>query len=438
MERYPRVLIVSKCLINDRDSAGGSVRNWFREWPRECLAQLCSGYTFDSGAFCSSNFKLGTEERRFGWLFFRLKGSALGDAAQPFCESARSHLEESEWKQWRKLVFDFGDLLFQSGVWELIFLPQMSLRLREWLRKFCPDVMFVQGADVSFMRLPLLIHDEFGIPICFNIVDDWVEHLYGKSAMAPLMQNIVRRTFCQLAEKSALRLTIGELMAEEYEKRYRVPFTPLMQCDDSERFNAFAREKRADTGTVGIVYSGSLALDRWKALVELATVAEILRGDGFSITITAYAPFIPKEAGGKLAKMPTLSLCGALPDGHVPHVLSTAKVLFLPESFEPMMRSYTRLSVSTKAHLYMMSGRPILVYGPPEIGTVDYARREKWGYVVDRQGLEPLAIALKRMLTERDLCDTLVKRGFEVAARNHDGKTVRKRLHSALSELSPT
>jgi glycosyltransferase involved in cell wall biosynthesis len=437
MAGYPRVLIVSKSLINDRDNTG-VLRNWFKEWPRECLAQLYSGDAIDTGAFCSFNFKLGPHERRFGGVFYRLKGSALGDAAQPIRQSARSPLEGSEWRQWRKLVYDFGDLLIQSGLWELIFLPRLSPRLKEWVKTFRPDVMFVQGADVSFMRLPLLIHDEFGIPICFNMVDDWVEDLYGKSPVAPLMQNVVRDTFCQLIENSTLRFTIGELMAEEYQRRYGIPFSPLMQCDDSERFSIHAKEDRAGAGPVRIVYSGTLALERWQALVELATVAEILRHDGFTITITAYAPFIPMEAGDKLRKLPALSLCGALPDCDVPRVLSTADILFLPESFEPMIRSYIKLSVSTKAHLYMMSGRPILVYGPTEIGTVDYARREKWGYVVDRQGLEPLANALRKMLADRDLCDALVKKGFEVAARNHDGKTVRKRLHSALSEFSST
>ena len=33
----------------------------------------------------------------------------------------------------------------------------------------------------------------------------------------------------------------------------------------------------------------------------------------------------------------------------------------------------------------MMCERPILVYGSPKTGVVDYARTYKWAYVVDEQ-----------------------------------------------------
>jgi glycosyltransferase involved in cell wall biosynthesis len=434
MRDYPRVLIVSKSLINDRESAGASLRNWFKEWPKECLAQLFSGVAFDTGAFCSSNFRLGAQERRFGKLFNRLKGSSLGDAAQPVLQAHKGNVASGRREVWRKAVYNCGSRLIESGLWEFIFPPRLSPRLKDWLRTFGPDVMFIQGADVSFMRLPLMIQDEFRIPICFNILDDWVEHLYEKSPLAPLVQNFVRDTFCRLIGRCTRRFTIGGLMAEEYEKRYGVAFSTLMQCDDLERFSMFANEKKAGPHVVEIVYSGTLALDRWRALVELALAAEALRHEGLAIAITAFAPFVPVEAGDSLNNLPGLTVADALADKDVPRVLSAADILFLPESFDEAIRSYIRLSVSTKAHLYMMSGRPVLVYGPPEIGTVDYARREGWGYVVDREGVEPLTAGLRKVLTERDLRGALVQTGLEVAARNHDGKTVRERLRRDLIE----
>lgn len=81
---FPKVLIIIKTLINDIDSGGASFGNWFKEWPREHLAQLYSGVAIDRDLFCGFNFQIGSEERRFGWFFSKLKDSPLGDAAPTF------------------------------------------------------------------------------------------------------------------------------------------------------------------------------------------------------------------------------------------------------------------------------------------------------------------------------------------------------------------
>jgi hypothetical protein len=80
----------------------------------------------------------------------------------------------------------------------------------------------------------------------------------------------------------------------------------------------------------------------------------------------------------------------------------------------------------------MMSGKPSLVYGPPEIGTVDYARREGWGYVVDQEGAYYLAKALARLLADAKLRERLVKKGQDVVMRNHEGTTARECLRQSL------
>lgn len=55
-----------------------------------------------------------------------------------------------------------------------------------------------------------------------------------------------------------------------------------------------------------------------------------------------------------------------LPGSHdqLPAVLAGCDVLFLPGHFDTAYQNAIQLSLSSKAHLYMMSGRPILVYGP--------------------------------------------------------------------------
>lgn len=437
MTGFPKILLISKTLINDVDSAGASLRNWFNDWPKDRLAQLYSGVGFESAAFCSFNFQIGPEERRFGQFFNKLKASPLGEAGQPL-RRTKALNDGNKRKWWKKTLYHTGKLLTQSGLWELVFPPRLSSRLNEWIMTYQPDLLFVQGCDISFMRLSLMIHRAYGIPVCFNIVDDWVEHLYEESFVAPLIQSVVRHSFRRLAEVSSNRYTIGDLMAEEYQERYGLSFTPLMQCDDVERFKCVKSERERDWKDINVVYSGTLSLDRWRSFIHLDKAAEELQTEGVTVKIVIYAPFIPAEAGDKLQKLPAITLQNALTDKDVPQALSDADILFLPESFDGAIRASIKLSVSTKAHLYMMTGRPILVYGPPEIGTVDYAKREKWGYVVEKEGVNYLSDALRRLLINKELRDALVMKGKLVATRNHDGKIIRERLRNDLWNAAHT
>jgi glycosyltransferase involved in cell wall biosynthesis len=429
MPEYPRVLIISKTLINDVDSAGASLRSWFGDWPKDRLAQLYSGISVDRGNLSGLTFQLGPGERRFGRLFNKLKYSQLGLAGQPL----RTEPERPGNKihsLTKGVVKKIGSSMIESGVWELMFPPMLSTGLRSLIETFRPSILFAQGFDISFMRLPLMLHKVYGIPICLNIVDDWVEHLYENSLFAPRMQIIVRRTFRRLAAASSLRYTIGDLMAEEYQKRYGLSFIPLMQCDNTARFTPVSDEGSRDYRNAEVIYSGSLSLDRWRSFIHLAEAARILKSEGINIRIRVYAPFVPPEGASHIEKYPEITLHDALPDHKVRHVLSTADVLFLPESFDSEIRSYIKLSVSTKCHLYMMTGRPVLVYGPPEIGTVDYAKRETWGFVVEKEGVEYLVDALRKLLTSKELRNFLAMNGTSVAARNHDGHVIRERLRN--------
>ena len=78
-----------------------------------------------------------------------------------------------------------------------------------------------------------------------------------------------------------------------------------------------------------------------------------------------------------------------------------------------------------------MSGRPILICGPPDAGVVKYARKYGWAYVVDKLEQELLIDAIVKLSQDTELQNTIVKRAREVALMNHDVKVVRVRFQNA-------
>lgn len=428
MKRYPRVLIVTKAQIGDMDSAGAALRGWFGDWPRTHLAQIYSGTPLAKAIFCERTFHLGPEERAWGRMFFRLKRSSLGDSALPY----RAPVASAPIRPARRLARELGRRLIDTGLWELVFRPRLSPGLRAWVADFNPDVVFAQGCDLTFLTLPLLLHRTFGTPVHFDIVDDWVRHIYRSTSLGSIANFVVQRRFRDMVRVADARHVIGPKMAEVYAERYGARFDQLMQCDNAERFISAVPRRTRPVSVLEIVYSGSLALKRWKGLLDLVDACRTLRARGLSVEVTAYVPFVPQEAAAALRGAEGLRIEPAVADADVPAVLAGADLLFLPESFDSGIAEYISLSLSTKAHLYMFSGRPALVYGPAGIGTVEYARRERWAHVVDCPGVEPLCDAIERLARDSGYRATLVERSKAVRSAHHDAAHVRERLRKAL------
>ena len=103
----------------------------------------------------------------------------------------------------------------------------------------------------------------------------------------------------------------------------------------------------------------------------------------------------------------------------------------LPERFDDSSGGIG-LSVSSKAHLFMFSGRPTVVYSSPETGLARYAREQGWADLVDRADDAALAEALARLVTDREHRAGLVRRALEVATANHDMGAIRGRFYDLL------
>ncbi len=81
-----------------------------------------------------------------------------------------------------------------------------------------------------------------------------------------------------------------------------------------------------------------------------------------------------------------------------------------------------------------MSKRPILVYGPPWSGTVDYARRRGWGIIVDKRGEREL---LKGILTASlPTASESIAIGYDVARSNHDIKMLRAHVWQRVNDIA--
>ena len=322
--------------------------------------------------------------------------------------------------------------LVKTGLYDLFMPPKVSPELAGWIADFRPEVIYGHLTDLGYMRFALMLHKRLGLPICVHVLDDWPNTHYRGTWLSGVVRPVVNRTFRRLLAESSARLTIGKEMERDYRPRYGMEFEALMCCEEPERYEAVEPRRDSPAGEITIAYCGNLYVNRWKSLLDLLEVVEGLWQQGVKVWVDVYSSYYPPEAAEALAGYPHLRFRPTPHSTAVPGILKGADILFHTESFDPTFRPYIRLSVSSKSQIYMLSRVPVLMYGPPEVSVVAYARETGWAYVVDRPDRTLLREAVVSLGRENELRERLVKRAIEVFDENHDARVVRERLRHIL------
>lgn len=432
---YPRVLITVMGRINYSDSANNGLvlRSIFGNWPRENLAQIFSGGDNGDQGFFGDYYCLGPRDRRLGSLFFKLKSEAQKELSY----MANSVDSPSRGKSFEKTLRSWGKhFLIDVGLYELIFRPKISPEMQAWVEKFRPDIIFAQGYNLTFTWLPMVLAQRFQIPIVYFPGDDWTANRYlpefcGSPIVSRLARYAVVTSSRKLVQISAVRLANSQFMRKEYLKRYGQEFTVLMLGDDYQRTETIPPLRMAESSRCWIVCAGDFDRHRLPLLADLNQACEILHGKGYNVHATVF-PVNP------ISELPTYANqyryvdfqpC-PLHDGLMA-VLRGADILFLPERFDETSK-LIKISISTKAHLFMFAGKPIVVYSDPGTGITRYAREEGWAAAIYRRDPFLLSQTFERLITDVDERWRLIAVARRTALKNHHLPTIQNSFYDLL------
>lgn len=421
---YPKVLILSMTKIKADESVNLLIRSQFGGWPKNNIAQIYSGEVQGIGEFCGHYYLLKSKDRAFGRIYKKLRGGVLNMVAVNAVED-KINISGffSHGLQISKKLF--GDWLIGSGLWEVLFYIRISKNMMDFVAKFQPDIIYCQGYSLSFAALPILISKKCNIPICYQTTDDWPSYTYKNWPMAWLLQ----RSATKLVSAAKVRMAFGDKMKRLYDNRYGVSFHVTYHLDDPIRFNV--KSANDESEQFRIVYTGSLSLRRYEAIQDLLAAVRSMPDFDRRIRIDVYCPGLPKDMPRELLEVPEISFMPLPSHDDLPKYLASASILFLPESFSvaPEMIDY---AISSKAHLYMMSGKPILVYGPAYSGTVEYAVESGWAYVIDKKNINILKESLLRLFNDKDLIEALRLNASVCVRKNHDILVNQERFRALL------
>lgn len=423
---YPKVLICSLIRINQNDNFNNSLllKNLFVSWPKENLAQIYSGGGNDMEGFCGQQYHIAARDRRFGKIFFKWKRE-YADSLLTFSPVKPAGISEQRVDRREQVNQAAGRFVMTSGLYELLFKIRPSRQLIDWAKSFDPDIVLAQGYNLSFIWLPLILKKELKKPLAYFCSDDWPSYLYtlhdGMYGFTmPVLHRIVTKLSKRLFAATEVPFAFSHAMGHEYEQRYGKSFTILMHSDDLQRFERAEPMRVQPPGVRSIIATGAFDSTRWPLLLDLEAACQQLNQEGIRVQATVLVSRMSEEGYCRLGTCRHVELRADPGHDILPSYLKGADLLFLPETFDPIVAHGYRYSISTKAHLFMFSHQPILVYGHPENGLLQYASQEGWAEVLAERTPEKLKNALRRLLTDRNYCSRLVSRSDAVVRQNHD------------------
>ena len=422
-EDYPRVLFITPHAFNKVTGTGITFTNLFQGWPKDRIATVHDDSLPVTTDVCDTYFRLGSGEiRKFG-------GALTNPPVPQTAASSASHDSVSTsinvLQSIKKLIF--GDGLPQRGI--------LSPGLETWIEAFRPDIIYTILGSNGLMDIVEEAHHRFGASLVVHIMDDWMSGAFRGGLLGPIQRRRMDRSIRRLIEKSSLRLGICDAMCEAYSERFGVPFQAFQNVIDTEAIGEFAGDRAVIGNPVQIVYAGSVfSYAQRQSLMDCCQAVEKLAREGSSVQLDIYCP--PSHIAGEedsFAVGPAVRLHGPLTDdADFFSTICAADILLIPVNFDAKSIEFIRYSMPTRVPAYMASGTPILVYGPPDVAQVEYARRAGWGWVIDKRGETLLKEAILRLSEDQTLRGKISTRAQTTARGRHDTGNVRSHFRETL------
>ncbi|WBB52087.1 glycosyltransferase [Verrucosispora sp. WMMD573] len=429
VDRFPKVLVVGHMPFDRSTGTTITLSNLFHGWPKDRLAQIYTSGTEPSTEVCEDFLHFPPREHypRPQYLALRMLGwNGTGPVqSMPALTAVRDVADR------RTTVANWYSHLVALGDLSPLNLPP---RVERWVRQYRPDVVYSMLGSVRLTRLAARAARLCGVPMVPHFTDDWPATLYGRRELGGVAASRLHAAVRDLVGLAPCGMAISEPMAEEYQRRYGIPFDIFTNSVDAEFFSApqppVAPEPDRPTN---LVYVGALHLGRWRSLLNIAASAASISTAATPVRLTVHCPAEDAERYGReFAGYPGVHFGRSLASHEVPAVLAAADILVHVESFAEDTRRYTRYSVSTKIPQYLAAGRPIFGHGPHELASMAYIQTAGAGIVVGTPEPEMVTEQLWKLCLDSSSWHEYGRNGRAHAERHHRRERVARRFAEVL------
>ena len=423
---FPRVLFITSAAFNHVSGGGITFSNLFYGWPKDHIATVHNDITPVATDVCERYFRLGNREIAT-WPVLRWLRSRSSTTAAGLTDGGGT-IGPGQGAMRRIKTTVFGDGLPERGY--------LSPPLAVWIEEFRPEVIYTILGGTGMMALVEQIQRRFKLPLIVHFMDDWQSAIHRGGLLSAFQRRHMHALIGRLVAAATTRLGICDAMCAEYGGRFGQPFKSFQNTVDTVRWSQSAKRELAVGSPIRLLYAGSvLGFAQADSLIDCCDAVATLRREGLSVDLDIHSPsYQTAPIRDRLLRDSAIRLHEPIADDDAYfRSLAAADILLLPVNFDEHSIRYIRLSMPTKVPSYLVSGTPILVYGPAGVAQVNYACTARWGHVVDRRDGGALVMAIKHLASDMALRQGLSATARRVAAERHDSATVRTGFQSTLA-----
>lgn len=420
-----RVLLIGHNVISETNNMGKTLLAYFRDFTPDEVAEFYIQEKEPKNAAVCSNYYRITDRDALKSVFGKKPGISFHlDKSTAEDNRAMTGTVENIRQYGRKrnaFVYTVRNAVWSLAHWK-------TKEFASWLKNYNPDVIFFMAGDYSFMyKITLSIQEMFQKPLVVCCVDDY--YLFNRnedSFLGRQQHDSYMKCVHKLMAKASCLFTISDSMAEAYHNLFNKPCFTL-------HTSAKKRLDSNDKDRCGIAYFGNLSFRRFEQLVEMGKAVKRLGIEGVEYIDVYSGEKNPDNLVG-LTEENGIRFHGEIPASEVAERMDQCMAIIHTESFRPRIMNMIKYSVSTKIADSLLNGPCLIAYGPEELASIDYLKKNNAAYVITKA--EDLESGLREILTDEELRSEIVANARKLAAKNHDEavnpKKVREWLQMAI------
>lgn len=295
------------------------------------------------------------------------------------------------------------------------------------IKNFNPDIIYTQVYSYSMLKFVMKVSHKFSCPIIVHTLDDWMGSYHRKGLVSYIPAIYFNRKLKRVLNNGKNHMVASPKMKHYMEKKYGGKYCFVMNCSH------YADTKLNERGSnpIKIVYTGGLMLERFLALDEVAKLLKSININEVKFEMHVYAP--NSQVQHYRDKMQdNIVFHENIEHNDVYNVLINADVLIHVESFNPNVMNFTRYSLSTKIPEYLSSAKPLVYYGPQNIGVAEFLTNEKIGICID--SLYDLERELIKLYEEKSYYNFIGMEGFIKGKQLLSKNTMQEKLLNCLHD----
>ena len=333
---------------------------------------------------------------------------------------------ESVYQYGRKrtgLIYLGREVIWKTAFWN-------SRDFRKWIRDFSPDLVFFASGDYAFMYdIAVTIADIAKCPLIVSCMDDYyTNNINADTSLGRLFHSYFMKVVNNTMQRSSRIFCMCDQMRDLYSEMFNRPAETLYTPAETNA-DLYTEDKRAKK----ISYIGRLGVGRYKSLIDIGRTLHGLKIPGGPDHIDVYAYEKRHDVIEMLNNAEGIVFHGAVPANQVEEIMQESIMVIHAESFEDRFKGKVRYSISTKIAESLVNGPCILAYGPDEIASIDYLKKN--GAAIVATDEKQLVYALSEGIQNDALRKRCIQNARALGAENHSPEAIHKQLNSAFSIL---